>query len=268
MIISVPQIYQSVNFTSTQIGKSAVQISKYMKNLLKLFIGILLFSFIIVSCKEEENKEEVKPDDGTTVTDIEGNVYKIVTIGTQTWMAQNLRTTKYNDGTNIPLVTDNTAWSQLSTPAYCWYDNDATYKTVFGGLYNWQVVETGKLCPTGWHIPSDEEWKTLEMHLGMTSQDADESDLRGTSQGKKLKSTGGWFNDGNGTDDSGFKALGGGFRYSGDGSFHSMKKYGYWWTSTSATEGAWQRYLYYDNDGVYRYDNNKGRACSIRCIKD
>jgi len=99
-----------------------------------------------------------------TVTDADGNIYNTVTIGTQTWMVENLKVTKYNDGTAIPLVTDNTAWSNLTTPGYCWYNNDAaTNKNTYGGLYNFYTVNTGKLAPTGWHVPpmqNGQQWKT------------------------------------------------------------------------------------------------------------
>jgi hypothetical protein len=96
-----------------------------------------------------------------TVKDIDANVYKTVNIGKQVWMAENLKTTKYNDGSTIPLVTENTAWESLTTPAYCWYNNDIANKEVYGALYNLYAVITNKLCPIGWHVPSNKEWTTL-----------------------------------------------------------------------------------------------------------
>ena len=102
-----------------------------------------------------------------SVTDVEGNVYKTIQIGPQTWMAENLKATKYNNSTAIPLVTDNTAWAALLTPGHCWYDNDeTTYKNIYGALYNWYAVDTSILCPTGWHVPSDAEWTTLTTNVG------------------------------------------------------------------------------------------------------
>src|SRR5450759_4787246 len=101
-----------------------------------------------------------------TVKDIDGNVYKTVTIGKQVWMVENLKTTKYNDGITIPLVIDNTAWTDLITPKYSWFNNDIANKEVYGALYNWYTVNTNKLCPKGWHIPTDEEWTTLTTYLG------------------------------------------------------------------------------------------------------
>jgi uncharacterized protein (TIGR02145 family) len=103
----------------------------------------------------------------TPLTDIDGNVYNTVIIGTQVWMTENLKTTKYNDNTKIPNVIDNTPWCTLPTPAYCWYKNDeASNKHSYGALYNWFTVNTGKLCPTGWHVPSEVEWTTLTDCLG------------------------------------------------------------------------------------------------------
>ncbi len=101
------------------------------------------------------------------VTYVDGNVYNIVIIGTHVWMKENLKTTKYNDGSNIPLVIDSTTWVNLTTPGYCWYNNDATsHKNTYGALYNWYAVNTGKLCPAGWYVPSDTEWQTLMNYLG------------------------------------------------------------------------------------------------------
>jgi len=129
-----------------------------------------------------------------TVTDVEGNVYNTVLIGSQWWMAQNLKTIHYKTGNTpadlIPNVTDNTAWSLLTTPAYSWYFNDpSTYKNIAGAIYNWYAVNTGNLCPTGWHAPSDDEYKTMEMFLGMTQVQADAALDRGTDQGTQMKST-------------------------------------------------------------------------------
>ena len=101
------------------------------------------------------------------VIDIEGNVYSVIQIGTQIWKAENLKTTKYNDNSDIPNVTDNNTWIALSTPGFCWYNNDAsTYKNTYGALYNWYAVNTDKLCPSGWHVPSDDEFTTFTNFLG------------------------------------------------------------------------------------------------------
>src|SRR5664279_5386678 len=115
-----------------------------------------------------------------TLQDIDGNVYKNVTIVKQILMAENLKTTKFNDGTSIPLVRENSAWKDMNSPSFCWYNNDATTnKNNYGALYNWYTVNTNKLCPSGWHVPSDAEWTTLRTYLGGDSV-----------AGGKLKETG------------------------------------------------------------------------------
>ena len=207
-----------------------------------------------------------------TVKDIEGNTYKTIQIGTQTWMAENLRTTKYNDGTAIPLVTDNSAWAGLSTPAYCWYNNDKNqYSATYGALYNWYTVNTEKLCPKGWHVPSDAEWKILEMHLGMSQTAANSSGWRGTDQGNRLKETGTthWRSPSVGTNSSGFTGVPGGYRHYVSGGFHSMGNDGNWWSSTAYGDYvAWYRALYYDLAYVLRSRYNKRGGFSVRCLRD
>jgi uncharacterized protein (TIGR02145 family) len=211
------------------------------------------------------------------VIDIEGNKYKCITIGTQTWMAENLKTSKYNDGKIIPLVSDNIKWVSISTPAFCWYSNDSTrFKQLYGGIYNWYAVNNGGLCPAGWHVPSDSEWKTLEMFLGMTLAEADGFYFRGKDQGKQLKFTEGWSNHGNGLNTSGFSALPGGEREQGSGSFSNEGLYGTWWSSTNSTDfsiaypmtGPYQRNIYSGETGVSRLRSNPSTGKSIRCIKD
>ena len=195
------------------------------------------------------------------MSDIDGNAYHTVTIGTQVWMVENLRTTKYNDGTSIPLVTDAAAWSTLTTPAYCWYNNDeATFKSTYGALYNWYAVNTGKLCPTGWHVPSDAEWATLITYLGDT-----------TKAGGKLKETGTthWVSPNTGaTNSTGFTALPGGSHYT-NGVFYLNGKYGWYWGTTENTSSdAWHIYLQYNTSLIYRTAGSKGLGFSVRCLKD
>jgi uncharacterized protein (TIGR02145 family) len=198
---------------------------------------------------------------GTTVTDIEGNVYHTVTIGTQVWMVENLKVSKYNDGTAIPLVTDGAAWSNLTTPGYCWYYNDTTTnKNTYGALYNWYTVNTGKLCTTGWHVPSNDEWFVLTDYLGGESV-----------AGGKLKETGTihWKSPNTGaTNESGFTALPGGLR-GGNGVFDNNRFDGYWWSSVQYySYGAWSRYIGYDGIGVYRYSDYEQNGFSVRCVRD
>jgi uncharacterized protein (TIGR02145 family) len=202
------------------------------------------------------------------ISDIDGNLYNTVTIGDQSWMAENLKTTKYNDGTNIPLIANSSNWANLTFGAYCWYGNmEDPYKNIYGAFYNWYAVNTGKLCPTGWHIPSDDEWKTLEQYLGMSQSDIDATGWRGTDQGTKMKNTTGWSGNGNGTNISGFSALPGGGR-NGDGSFASIGYLGMWWTATEDTVvGRWYRVINYNQGGLSRAGSSLN-GFSVRCVKE
>ena len=219
-----------------------------------LYIGAE--QWVIVPGISEENSQS-----GTTVTDADGNIYQTVTIGTQEWLAENLKTTKYNNGTSIPLKTTNAEWSNLSTPAYCWYNNDqATFGNTYGALYNWYTVKTGNLCPTGWHVPSDAEWTTLTDYLGGLNV-----------AGGKLKETGTthWHEPNHGaTNESGFTALPGGLRYD-DGTFFSIEYGGNWWSSTEySSTNAWDRSVDFSVPAVGRFDDDKKWGLSIRCLKD
>ncbi|HLO59887.1 MAG TPA: fibrobacter succinogenes major paralogous domain-containing protein [Bacteroidales bacterium] len=196
------------------------------------------------------------------MTDQDGNVYKTVTIGTQTWMAENLRTTKYNDGTVIPNVTANNEWAALTTGAYCNYKNTTYIDTIatYGRLYNWYAVNTGKLAPNGWHVPTDAEWRTLTTFLG--------GDI---VSGGKLKETGTthWLSPNTrATNETGFTALPGGNR-DYDGTFLCIGSHGRWWSATEgdATE-AWTRNMLTFDSNVYTSDNLKELGYSVRCVKD
>ena len=195
------------------------------------------------------------------IADVDGNVYTEVTIGTQTWMVENLKTTRYNDGSAIPLVTDNIGWTTLSTPAYCWYNNDSiTNKNIYGALYNWYTVNTGNLAPLGWHVPSDAEWSTLTTYLGGESV-----------AGGKLKESGTvhWASPNAGAINSvGFSALPGGFR--GDA---QLGLTGNWWTANeSDVSFAWSRTMTSDSVNVMRGGDRgpypKQDGFSVRCIRD
>ncbi len=202
--------------------------------------------------------------DAPDLIDIEGNTYKVVTIGTQVWMAENLRTAKYNDNTDIPLVEAYASWSSsLTTPAHCWYSNDKeTYGSTYGAIYNWYAVGTGKLCPTGWHVPTADEFSTLKSYLAANG-------FSGT-EGTALKSTSGWSSGGNGTDDFGFNALPSGRRWYGDGSYLNQGEACYWWTSTAkeGTPGASWSWNIQHNTTLLLSDNWNQEGYSVRCIKD
>ena len=198
-----------------------------------------------------------------TVSDADDNSYDVVKIGTQVWMTENLKTTKYNDGSDIPFVTGNSAWKVLTTPAFCWYnDNEATYKATYGALYNWYVVETGKLCPKGWHVATNDEWTSLWTYLG--------GDL---VAGGKLKEDGTshWSTPNtNATNEAGFTALPGGSRSSGIGNFSDITFKGTWWTATERVgiQHAYMHRLSYDSGGMSYGDADKNYGFSVRCIKD
>jgi len=204
---------------------------------------------------------QIKKSGEGTVTDIDGNIYNIVTIGTQIWMKENLKTTKYNNGLAIKLVANGNAWAALTMPSYCWYKNELVkFKADYGAMYNWYAVNTGNLCPSGWHIPSDAEWTTLTTYLGGESV-----------AGGKLKETGTthWKSPNKGANnETGFTALPGGSRYY-YGSYFDIGTYGYWWTSTEFSPTyAWSRYMLHDFDNVSKYNFDKQYGFSVRCVKD
>jgi uncharacterized protein (TIGR02145 family) len=185
-------------------------------------------------------------------------------------MAENLKTTKFKDGAAIPLVTDNTVWSKLSTPGYCWYNGDATTnKNTYGALYNWFTVNTGKLCPTGWHVPNDVEWHTLVLFLDASADY--NSFYESYAAGSKLKETGTahWLSpNADASNASGFTALPSGSHLS-DGTFDNIGYGGFWWTSTENTAvGARYRALNCNNSNVYKQGIDKKQGFSVRCLKD
>ncbi|MFZ4521465.1 MAG: fibrobacter succinogenes major paralogous domain-containing protein [Bacteroidales bacterium] len=198
----------------------------------------------------------------TTITDIDGNVYHTISIGSQVWMVENLRVTKYNDGTAIPQVTDSAAWGNLKTPGYCWYNNnESIYKNIYGALYNGYVLNTDKkIAPSGWHIPSDTEWMILTTYLGGENV-----------AGNKLKETGSqhWsIMNTNATNESGFTAFPGGYRSSSFAKFVGMGTVGNWWSSTPYGYGFIYRFMDDDEGKVGSNNTNKEFGYSIRCIRD
>ncbi|MFC1527971.1 fibrobacter succinogenes major paralogous domain-containing protein [Candidatus Neomarinimicrobiota bacterium] len=230
----------------------------------KIFHSIVFSLLVfIISCKPDWESTSTK-----TVTDIDGNVYEIVTIGNQVWMAENLKVTKYRNGDAIPNVTNDTEWSNLSTGAYCSYDNDDSNITTYGFLYNWFTVNDNRnLAPAGWHIPTDEEWKQLEIYLGMSQTVVDNPGYRPSRVGNMLKSTNGW-NYNEGTNSSRFTALPSGAHNYNEG-FVGIGDIAYFWSSTEATDNyAWSRHLsiYHDTVGYIRVNRISG--LSVRCIKD
>ena len=272
-----------------------------MKKILLGFIAIGLLTFF--GCEKDDDKDtettdstETTSDYGTTETssdygstdcddettetssdeiaDSDGNTYKTLIIGEQEWFAENLKTSKYNDGTTIPNVTNDTQWSNETTGAWCHYDNDIDYECTYGKLYNWYAVETGKLCPTGWHVPTNAEWTELIDYLSANGHNE--------TEGKALKATSGWddYNgqSGNGTDDYGWNGLPGEERYE-DGDFTRWGT-GYWWSSSEGSDVpgqgwtddviglAFSHLLHDYEDMVDIYASSKTHGFSVRCLRD
>lgn len=199
-----------------------------------------------------------------TVSDSDNNVYKTITIGTQTWMAENLRTTKYRNGESIPEVTSNTEWKNLTSGAYSNYGNTSDVDAIatFGRLYNWfAVTDSRNLAPTGWHVATDADWTTLTTFLGGESV-----------AGGKLKETGTthWNSPNTGADNStGFTALPAGRREYTDGSFINTGFNGFWWTSSAYNpDYSWYRQINYDGAIVNPANFHKQYGFAIRCVKD
>jgi len=262
----------------------------------------LIALFITVSCLT--GIAQVMNQEGTTVTDIDGNVYTTVKIGNQIWTVENLRTTKYNDGTSVPLGANDDIWSK-PTPHYCWYANDVKNKTKYGALYNWYAVNTGKLSPKGWHVPSKAELDTLQNFLiahgfswgtkdsennlakSMASQDScwdhwsiNEkfySEFEETYYYPDPYLVGSELSKNN---RSGFSAIPGGFRNSG-GAFFSIGEIGDFWNSTKCilkdiytkVEANYKEEAYCFGlcsrcSSLDRTNNLLGTGISVRLIKD
>jgi len=202
-----------------------------------------------------------------TVTDIEGNVYKTITIGNQEWMAENLRTTRYNDGAPIEYPgADNAAWESNTAGAYAWHDNTIDNKAVYGALYNWPAVTCPNgLCPSGWHVPGDAEWQQLVDYLGGQTIAGGAMKSGRTEPDPHPR-----YNAPNtgATNSSGFSGLPGGLRRS-NGTFRDRGFYGAWWSTTEGTkEDAWHRSIFYTDTTVYHFVYGKGSGMSVRCVRD
>ena len=220
------------------------------------------------TCSITMNVEDVaqtigKP--GPNITDAESNSYKTVYIGTQQWMAENLKVTKYNDGTIIPNITDDTQWSNLRSGAWTYYNNDAANNTKYGKLYNWYAVSktsngNKNVCPTGWHVPTDAEWTVLTDYLGGASVAGGKMKEAGTTNWDSPNT--------DATNTSLFTGLPGGYR-SSNGSYFYIGYYGYWWSSTEYnTDYAWNNYSYFNDGSSGRAKHFKGSGFSVRCLRD
>ena len=231
-------------------------------------IYVFLFAFGLFACtqKEVEELEDFSGDSGTFTDSRDKHIYNWVKIDDKIWMAENLAF--------LPSVypTDSGSYTE---PRYYVYgytgsslaevEQQENYSN-FGVLYNWSAAITAS--PPGWHLPSDEEWKQLELFLGMTEEEVAAAGWRGNEEGMLLKATTGWNSNGSGTDSLGFTALPGGLRGTGEG-FNKLRISGYWWNSTGKSSNeAWYRVLYWSNGKICRYFIDKDYGFSVRCIKD
>ena len=220
-----------------------------MKNL-KIVLIAISGCLLTVSCGNNNGKIG-------KVSDMEGNTYSTVIIGTQEWMSENLRSAKYNDGSPILNITADSLWAGSKEGAYAWFNNDVSGdKAKYGAYYNWQAVASGKLCPAGWHVPSDKEWRTLTTYLGGE-----------TIAGNELKSQSGWKSNGNGSNSSGFNAVPYGYRNT-KGSFTSQGASSYFWSSTENNANAWYSVMFNKDGTAFKYFGPKQSGFSVRCVKD
>jgi uncharacterized protein (TIGR02145 family) len=193
------------------------------------------------------------------VTDIDGNVYRTVQIGGQCWMAENLKTSRYNDGTTMPNITDDTAWSQLNSAAWCNYDNNPAYDAIYGKFYNWYAAANHNICPQGWHVPTDAEWTVLIDYLGGAN-----------IAGGKMKAVSPlWYAPNIGaTNVSGFSGLPGSGRNPMSGYFGGLGELGAWWSATENGVSAWMRYSRDSSAGITRISSSKRQGFYVRCVRD
>lgn len=195
------------------------------------------------------------------VEDVDGNVYQTVKIGDQVWMAENLKVTKYRNGNPIFHIADAAKWAKTNDGAYCIYNNDSTLANTYGNLYNWYALNDSRnIAPEGWHIPTHKEIAELIRFL--------EGD---TTAARKLKISGPehWLNYNFSSNETKFSAKPGGYRFGGDGGFHTAGSNGYWWTTTQSFEMfAWSPRLYEGFADVNRESYYMNYGMAVRCIKD
>jgi len=191
-----------------------------------------------------------------------------VKIGNQIWIAENLNVATFRNGDVIPEAKTEEEWKaydDAGEAAWCYYDNDRKNGEKYGKLYNWYAVNDPRgLAPKGWHVPSDKEWNELVEYLGGEEEDTG----KWINAGKRMKTSHGWEDNGNGTDEVGFSGLPGGSR-TANGAFYFVGELGYWWSSTEGSaSGAWNRYLGYGSGNVRRDNYRKNYGFSVRCLRD
>jgi len=203
------------------------------------------------------------------IYDIDQNRYKVVKIGNQWWMAENLKVTHYRNGDPVPNVTDGEEWSNLTTCAYCYNDNNDSLGNIYGALYNWYTgVDERNIAPEGWHVPTDEEWEELAQFISDDNGGYYNGIYYWYNVGTHLKTTSGWGLSGSGTDDYGFTGLPAGYRGT-SGSYYGMGRYAIFWSATEYDSGsAWGRALYYNSARFTRIRNYESYGFSVRCVRD
>jgi uncharacterized protein (TIGR02145 family) len=235
-----------------------------------ILFALFILTVILSTCKKEKPPVEPPspPKEGIlfnpdltydSISDIDGNTYKTIQIGTQTWMAENLRTTKYNNSTKIPLFNGLSRWF-TGYPGFAWYDNDSVTYQYYGAIYNYYTVMTGKLCPTGWHVSTDADWTTLTNFLGGEN-----------IAGNKLKEidTLHWKNPNAGvTNESGFTALPSGFINDSGESYGIGNHCDYWCSNENLKVSAYARMLEHDKSTINRSTTYLMMGLSVRCVKD
>lgn len=228
---------------------------------MKRVFSVLLVLLIIISCEKSDSPTGIVQDE-PTVTDIEGNLYNTIRIGTQLWMAENLKVTQYRNGDPIPHITNNAEWCNMTTGAYCNLDNDEENASVSGRLYNgFVVIDARGIAPEGWHVPTEAEWQTLVDFCGGNSYAGDKLKEVGTDHWSVTQSTV--------NNESGFTAVPGGFRSFGNGWFYYGSDVGEYWTSTESEDGKlwWYQVVSGRND-VEKFSSGKPAGLSIRCLRD
>jgi uncharacterized protein (TIGR02145 family) len=203
----------------------------------------------------------IPPCAGQMIKDIDGNTYLTITIGKQVWLAENLKTTKLNDGSSIANVKESEQWRTIEKPGYCWLNNDESNRSEYGALYNWFAVSSKRLCPSGWHVPTATEWDLMITSLGDPEYAGDKLKEKGDEHWKNALSTA--------TNEYDFTALPGGMRLEYGNFPLFANNYGVWWTSTQFDAfQAWNRGLFFQSSKTFKGHESKRNGFSVRCIKD
>jgi uncharacterized protein (TIGR02145 family) len=239
-------------------------------NRLYVIMTLLLIGIVVSHCSKKPTEPDIEYG---TMTDQDGNIYKTVAIGDQVWMAENLKVTHYRNGDAIPNVTDQSEWAELSVGAFCAFNNDESNAEIYGYLYNWYATNDSRaIAPADWHMPTDEEWKELEMFLGMSQAEADSgTGWRGLDEGEKLKESGRthWNYPNFASNESGFTALPGCSRHASGEFFFPLGDFALFWSATeNDSDEAWYRFLMNNAVDVDRRTQSKRAGLSVRLVQN